>query len=77
MVVFCLIVFDSIIRDFDKFLEFIGVILLQKILEEKIIRTHYLSSYYWLVVTLPRFVGRRANDCRNSGASKFTCKAER
>ena len=41
------------------------------------IRTHYLSSYYWLVVTLPRFVGRRANDCRNSGASKFTCKAER
>ena len=24
----------------------IGVILLQKILEEKIIRTHYLSSYY-------------------------------
>ena len=28
-------------------------------------------------MTLPRFVGRRANDCRNSGASKFTCKAER
>ena len=29
------------------------------------------------LVTLPRFVGRRASDCRNSGASKFTCIANR
>ena len=71
MVVFCLIVFDSIIRDFDKFFEFIGAILLQKILEEKIIRTHCLSSYYWLLVTLPRFVGSAVGDCRNSGTSEF------
>lgn len=35
MVVSCLIVFDSISIDFYKFFEFIGAILLQKILEEK------------------------------------------
>lgn len=35
MVVFCLIVFDSILIDFYKFFEFIGAILLQKILEGK------------------------------------------
>ena len=51
MVVFCLIVFDSILIDFYKFFEFIGVVLLQKILEEKIIRTHYLSSYYCHLVS--------------------------
>ena len=45
--------------------------MLQKILAEKIIRTHYLSSYYWLLVTLPRFVGSAVGDCRNSGTSEF------
>ena len=45
----------SAIRDFYKFIEFIGVVLLRKILEEKIIRTHYLSSYYCLLVTHRRF----------------------
>ena len=49
MVVFCLIVFDSILIDFYKFFEFIGIIL-QKILEEKIIRTQTMSSYYFLGV---------------------------
>ena len=53
------------------FFEFIGVVLLQKILEEKIIRTHYLSSYYCHLMTLPRFVGSAVGDCRNSGTSEF------
>ncbi len=77
MAVFCLIVFDSILIDFYKFFEFIGVILLQKILEEKIIRTHYLSSYYCHLVTLPRFVGSAVGDCRNSGTSEFICIVKR
>ena len=34
-------------------------------------------SNVFSLVTLPRFVGRRANDCRNSGASRFTCIATR
>ena len=36
-----------------------------------------IRSNVFSLVTLPRFVGRRANDCRNSGASKFTCIATR
>ena len=46
MAVFCLIVFDSILMDFYKFFEFIGAICSKKFSKEKIIRTHYLSSYY-------------------------------
>ncbi len=62
---------------FYKIKEFICVVLLQKILEEKIIRTHYLSSYYCLLVTLPRFVGGAVSDCRNSETSEFIRKVER
>ena len=47
----CFDYLKSTTRDFYKFFEFIGVILLQKILEEKIIRTHYLSSYYCHLVS--------------------------
>ena len=43
----------------------------------KIIRTQSLSSYYLLLVTLPRFVGSAVNDCRNSVASEFIRIAKR
>ena len=49
------VLLKSTILDFDKFSEFIDVIWKQKILEEKIIRTHYLSPYYCHLVTHRRF----------------------
>lgn len=47
----CFNCIKSTIRDYIYTLNFIGVVLSQKILEEKIIRTHYLSSYYCHLVS--------------------------